>query len=67
MFALDRETQGGGALTWHRNEAVWWEEGEWSLGREVLHEGCGTLWKREMFSPESYIVPMDEVPFADLP
>lgn len=39
------------------------EEGEGSLGTQVLHKCCGTLWKREMLSAERYIVPMDEVPF----
>lgn len=39
------------------------EEGEGSLGTQVLHKSCGTLWKREMLSAERYIVPMDEVPF----
>lgn len=32
----------------------------------MLHEGHGTLVKREMLSAGRYIVPMDEVPFADL-
>lgn len=39
------------------------EEGEGSLGTQVLHKCCGTLWKREMLSAERCIVPMDEVPF----
>lgn len=43
------------------------EEGEGSLGAQVLRKCCGTLWKREMLSAERYIVPMDKVPFLISP
>lgn len=77
MLALDRDNEGGGALTWHRKEEIWWAVSSAGLlpnrtkwrKRRVFRDTSATqrLWypsgKWDAFCRD--IALMDEVCFTD--